>query len=363
VTPSAACALVLGANLGSALNPLFEGAGSGNPAHRRLPLGNLITRLVGCALFLPILTPLANGIGHFEGNPVRIAADFHTLFNVVVAVLFILPLNGFAALLERFLPDAKENGDPGVPLYLDESALESPSVALACAARETLRMGDVVENMLDQSMSALLTNDRKRVAEVSQQDDTVDRLHEAIKHYVIRLMHGSLDDAEGRRAMEILSLSINLEHIGDIIDKNLMELAAKKIKRQLQFSPEGAAELQAFHRIVRDNLKLALTVFLSGDIKSARQLLDEKARIRELELTAAENHVARLKEGRPESIETSSLHLDILRDLKRIHSHICSTAYPALEAAGELAKTRRKPAEAPVAVSNDKAPDLGSAHS
>ncbi|MBS0551441.1 MAG: Na/Pi cotransporter family protein, partial [Proteobacteria bacterium] len=141
--------------------------------------------------------------------------------------------------------------------------------------------------------------------------------------------------------MEILSMAINLEHIGDIIDKNLMELASKKIKRQLRFSTEGAAELQEFHRIVRDNLKLAMTVFLSGDVKSARHLLDEKSRIRELEISASENHMARLKEGRIESIETSSLHLDILRDLKRIHSHICAAAYPALEAAGKLQRAGR----------------------
>lgn len=161
--------------------------------------------------------------------------------------------------------------------------------------------------------------------------------------------------------MEVLSLAINLEHIGDIIDKNLMELASKKIKRQLRFSAEGAAELQEFHRIVRDNLKLAMTIFLSGDVKSARQLLDEKSRIRELEFSASENHIARLKEGRIESIETSSLHLDILRDLKRIHSHICATAYPVLEAAGELNKTRLKSPSAPI--EEDERTSLGGGNS
>lgn len=342
VTPVTALALVLGANLGSALNPLLEGVGSGNPAHRRMPLGNLINRLVGCVLFLPLLTPIVELLETIDPNPVRLAADFHTLFNIVMALAFIFPLGRFARLLERLLPDVKAANDPSVPLYLDQSVIGTPSVALACAARETMRVGDIIDSMLQQTMTAILSNDRKLVAEVSQKDNAVDRLHEAIKLYVVNVTHDSLDDAEGRRAMEILSLAINLEHIGDIIDKNLMELAGKKIKRQLQFSDEGAAELQEFHRIVRDNLKLAMTVFLSGDVKSARQLLDEKSRIRELEFSASENHMARLKEGRIESIETSSLHLDILRDLKRIHSHICSTAYPALEAAGQLNRTRLK---------------------
>lgn len=343
VTPTAALALVLGANLGSALNPLMEGLGSTNPAHRRLPVGNLINRLVGCIIFLPLLDPVVQLLQKIDPNPVRLAADFHTLFNVVMAVTFLFPLGMFSTMLERLLPDVQTADDPSVPLYLDETAIETPTVALACAARETLRMGDIIDSMLQQTMTAILTNDRKLVAQVSEKDNTVDRLHEAIKLYVIKVTHESLDEVEGQRAMEILSLAINLEHIGDIIDKNLMDLASKKIKRQLRFSDEGAAELQEFHHIVRDNLKLAMTIFLSGDVKLARQLLDEKSRIRELEFAAAENHMNRLREGRIESLETSSLHLDILRDLKRIHSHICSAAYPALEAAGELNKTRLKP--------------------
>ena len=347
VTPTAALALVLGANLGSALNPLMEGLGSTNPAHRRLPVGNLINRLVGCIIFLPLLDPVVQLLQKIDPNPVRLAADFHTLFNVIMALVFLFPLGMISTMLERLLPDVKAADDPSVPLYLDETAIETPTVALACASRETLRMGDIIDSMLQQTMTAILTNDRKLVAQVCEKDNTVDRLHEAIKLYVIKVTHESLDDAEGQRAMEILSLAINLEHIGDIIDKNLMDLASKKIKRQLRFSDEGAAELQEFHHIVRDNLKLAMTIFLSGDVKLARQLLDEKSRIRELEFAAAENHMNRLREGRIESLETSSLHLDILRDLKRIHSHICSAAYPALEAVGELNKTRLKPLAVP----------------
>jgi len=189
-----------------------------------------------------------------------------------------------------------------------------------------------------------LQNDRELAVAVSQRDNAVDALHEAIKLYVVKLTRDSLDESEGRRAMEIMALSINLEHIGDIIDKNLMELASKKIKHQLQFSHEGAQELQDFHRLVMDNLKLSLSIFLSGDTRAARQLLDEKRRVREMEMRAAEQHLARLRAGRLESLETSSLHLDILRDLKRIHSHLCASAYPALEAAGQLRPSRlRKP--------------------
>ena len=136
--------------------------------------------------------------------------------------------------------------------------------------------------------------------------------------------------------MEIISFTINLEHIGDIIDKNLSELATKKIKRRFQFSTEGAEELSAFHKRTMDLLRIAFGVFMSGDVNEARKLLVEKTHLRNTEIAATERHLDRLREGRPETIETTSLHLDVLRDLRRIHSHICSVAYPVLDAAGEL---------------------------
>ncbi len=346
VSPVAALALILGANLGSAINPLIEGSQSDNPASRRLPLGNLLNRVIGCSLVLPFLHPIAGALAQFEPNPSRMAADFHTAFNVALALVFIGPLNGLAALLRRFLPDRPKPNDPSTPLYLDETALATPSVALVCAARETLHIGDIIETMLRQTRTALMTDDRKLVADICRMDDAVDRLDEAVKLYVTKVTRESLSARDGHRAMEIFSFSINLEHVGDIIDKNLMDLAAKKIKRQIVFSREGAAELEAFHQEVCDNLKLAFSVFMSGDVQIARQLVTEKATLRATEFAAAESHIARLREGRAESIESSSLHLDILRDLKRIHSHICSVAYPVLERAGELQPSRLKELDA-----------------
>jgi phosphate:Na+ symporter len=298
--------------------------------------------VVGCALVLPFLEPIVKTLMGVDPNPVRLIADFHTLFNLALAAIFIVPLPIFAKLLEWLLPEPAASADPSAPIYLDMAAVGTPSLALTCAARETLHMGDLVETMLRQTIVALMTEDRKLVSEIERTDNAVDKLYEAIKLYVTKTTRESLDDREGRRAMEIIAFAINLEHIGDIVDKNLMELAAKKIKNRLKFSDDGAAELQNFHRRVLNNLKLALGVFISGDVKIARQLIEEKVAIREAERLASENHLARLREGRLESIETSSLHLDILRDLKRIHSHICSVAYPVLETTGELQPSRLK---------------------
>ena len=336
VTAEAALALVLGANLGSAVNPLLEGGTGADPISRRLPLGNLINRLVGILIALPLLPVLARELAVLQPNASKMTAEFHMLFNVALALIFIGLLDPLAWLLVRILPDRKRATDPSLPRYLDEAALDTPSLAIGNAARETLRMGDVVETMLSQVMTAIMDNDRKLAGDVSKMDNVVDRLTEAIKLYIARLTRGSLDEREGRRAMEIVSFAINLEHVGDIIDKNLCELAVKKIKRRYQFSVEGAAELVSFHRRVCESLRVAFNVFMTGDLEAARRLIREKAELRNIELAAGDRHFERLREGRPESIETSSLHLDILRDLRRIHSHICSVAYPVLEAAGEL---------------------------
>jgi phosphate:Na+ symporter len=346
VTPMAALALVLGANLGTAINPVLEGGTSGNPASRRLPLGNLIIRTLGVALMFPFLQQLADVFVRFDPNPARMTADFHTAFNVGLGIAFLFLLDGLSFLLTRILPEPAKSVDQTAPLYLDETAIRTPSVALACAARETLHMGDVVESMLKQAMAALLNNDRKLAAEVARMDNTVDRLDEAVKLYVTKVTRESLDEQEGSRAMEIIAFAINLEHIGDIIDKNLLELATKKIKHKYEFSKEGAAELEAFYQRILDNLKLAFGVFMNRDVRIARKLIEEKTEVRTAELQSADSHLSRLREGRPESIETSSLHLDVLRDLKRIHSHICSVAYPVLESAGELQPNRLKESEA-----------------
>src|SRR6202047_1350210 len=336
VTTEAAFALVLGANLGSAINPLIEAGSRGDPASRRLPVGNMLNRLVGVCLALAFLHPIAQELSAWQPDAAKRIAEFHMLFNIALALIFIGLLDPVAQLLICFLPERKKPDDASAPRYLDDGALETPSLALANAARETLRMGDTVETMLRDVMTAIMANDRKLAGDVERKDNIVDKLNEAIKLYITRLTRDSLDDSEGRRAMEIVSFTINLEHIGDIIDKNLCELAIKKIKGRYQFSPEGAAELTGFHKRTIESLQVAFGIFMTGDIEAARKLLRTKTDLRKAELDAADRHFERLREGRPESLETTSLHLDILADLKRIHSHISSVAYPVLEAAGEL---------------------------
>lgn len=336
-----AFAMVLGANLGAAIPALVATLGQ-SAAARRVPLGNLMFRLIGVVAVLPFLKLIAPYVALLETAPARQVVNFHTGFNIVLAVVFIGLVTVAARLCRRLLPEAENGDSPDQPRYLDNGILDKPSLALAAASRETLRMGDVVETMLDRSLEVFRTDDRKLLAEIEEMDDVVDALHEAIKLYVTEISRATLSEDESRHCVEIITFTTNLEHIGDIIDKNLMELAGKKYRNKLQFSHQGLIELTEFHRRVADNLRMSLGVFMSGDVDMARNLLAEKITIRDMERKTAENHLERLREGLRESIESSALHLDVLRDLKRIHSHITSVAYPILDAAGELRPSRLK---------------------
>jgi phosphate:Na+ symporter len=277
--------------------------------------------------------------------------NFHTAFNIIAALVLLPFVPLFCGLTLRLMPDRFEREDAARPKYLDPNVLDTPSEALGCAMRETLNMGDKVADMLRDALDALEKSDYRLVKDVEAADDAVDSLHEAIKLYLVKASKAEMSEAESRRYVEILSFTANLEHVGDIIDKNLMELAAKKIKHGYTFSKEGLDDIRKFHALVMENMRLAFNVFTTRDVALARRLFSDKTTMRIAESSAAEAHYSRLRQGRAESIETSAIHLDVIRDLKRISGHLVSVAYPILEAAGELRTTRLlgKGSEQPVA--------------
>ncbi|HUZ64126.1 MAG TPA: Na/Pi cotransporter family protein [Acetobacteraceae bacterium] len=341
VPPEAALALVLGANLGTAINPLLEGVQGEDPAARRVPIGNLVNRIIGVALALLLLGPIGRLVHRLDASPAQAVADFHTLFNLVLAVVFLPVLAPYARALKRFLPSRIDSIDPARPLYLDESAQENPPVALAGAAREALRMADVLETMLAGAVDALVGGDRKRIEATRRMDDVLDRLNSAIKAYLTMIDPEALTEADHARLSQILTFAMNLEHAGDVLDKNLMSLANKRLKRGLAFSAAGEQEIRGMLQRLSVNLRGAAAVFMTEDARAARQLVAEKEAFRDLEATATEGHFARLRAGRIDSTETSALHLDVLRDLKRVNAHlVAAAAYPVLEGQGALLHSR-----------------------
>lgn len=339
-----AFALVLGANVGGALVAVVL-TWRMSPVARRAPLANLFFKLVVACGSLALLPAATQWIAALDANPGRQVAHFHLAFNLLV-VLVCLPGAGLVArLVERLLPEGEGEGQGTLqPKYLDEAAIERPVVALAAATREVMRLADVTETMLRRAIDTFEAKDGKQIEALSRLDDDIDSLHEAIKLYLTRLSRQSLSESESRRCIEIIQFTTNLEHVGDIIDKNLLELAQKKLKNKLTFSADGWRELRSFHAQVLEQLQLAMAVFVSGDLAMARQMIAAKERFRDLSQRSAESHLERLRAGRVESLETSALHLDLLRDLKRINSHLVSVAYPILDAHGELRTSRLRPA-------------------
>lgn len=334
-----AFALVLGANLGGGLLAILATLRSTNEA-RRVALGNFMFKLVGCVALVPLLGFAGAWVANLEVSPPKQVVYFHLFFNIIIAAVFLFFTEAIARLSEKLLPSVAKPENSETPRYLDSVALGSPALANSCAAREVLRIGDTVETMLKGVLTVLENNDLDRALEIRKMDDSVDSLYTAVKLYLTQNSREALDLKESRRWTEIISFNINLEHVGDIIDKNLLELAEKKIRKNLNFSDAGMAEIRDIHGRVVANLQLALNIFINPDLKSAQKLLSEKERLRELERTYSDTHLKRLSDNTPQSIDTSALHFDIIRDLKRINSHICAVAYPILEQAGVLLPSR-----------------------
>lgn len=332
--------LLIGANIGAGLIPL--GLGWNEPrAARRILIGNLAFRVAGAAVALVFLAPVSQFMAGLGLAPERAIATGHMLFNLALALAFLPVLGPVSSWLERNLPDLPdEAASSSRPIHLDEGLLDQPALALGAASREVMRLAERVEAMLADTILTFSDQDDKRRNAIRRLDDEVDSLQEAIKLYLTRLTRQPLADQDARRAFDLILFTTNLEHVGDIIDKSLLELAAKRQRHAVAFSDAGWSELTDFHaRIVRQ-MKLAMAVFMTNDLAMARELVAEKDNIRLLEKTATEQHLARLREGTAASIETSALHLDMLRDLKRINAHIVSVAHPILEASGAMRESR-----------------------
>ena len=216
--------------------------------------------------------------------------------------------------------------------------LETPSVALTNAARESLRMAEYLEQMLQLTWNTFQKNNIGLLAGVRAVDVTIDKLYKAIKHHLVQLGSHGMNEQESKRHFQVLNFATNIEHVGDIIDKSLLQLSEKKMKSGARFSEQGFNELNHMFRLVLDSVRLAQTVFISGDAKLARQLVEDKAAIKEAERQASINHMSRMQQKIPETLATSELHMDIIRDLRRINSLMASIAYPILDEAGDLKK-------------------------
>ncbi|MGE4241162.1 Na/Pi cotransporter family protein [Ramlibacter sp.] len=336
-----ALGLVIGANLGSGILAVLVTARSTIEA-RQVPLGNLVFKCIGVLLAIPFVALWIRYASPYFPQPALLVVLYHLAFNFILAILLISWTRVVARWVERWLPKPDNTMVAGRPHHLDPSALATPSLAISCAAREALHQADVVETMLLGMLRVIKDNDVRLADELRKLDDTVDRLYSAIKYYLTKISREALGEEESRRWTDIISFTINMEQIGDIIERILIDIEDKKIKKSRSFSDAGMAEICEMHARLLDNLRLGMSVFLNGSVRDAQKLLEEKARFRDLERAYSATHLTRLTDNTMQSIETSSLHIDLISDLKRINSHICSIAYPILDSAGALAPNRLK---------------------
>ena len=340
--------LVVGANLGSGLLAVITTMRS-NVETRQVPLGNLMFKIVGVLLMAPLIGPWLTYVRPYVPDDATLVVLYHLAFNAVMAVVCIGFTKPVASMVERLMPPEQANPTDTRPRHLDKSALSTPSLAISCAAREALHQADVVETMLVGIHTVIRTADLKLSQDLKKLDDTVDGLYSDIKYYMTKISREALDEREGRRWADIMSFTINMEQAGDVIERILIDIEDKKIKRGLKFSDAGMEEINDLHARLVDNLRLAMSVFLNDNVRDARRLMEEKTRFRELERDYAASHLVRLQDRSVASMETSSLHIDLIGDFKRINSLLCSVAYPILEQYDALAPSRlRSGSNAPV---------------
>ena len=328
ITLEGAIPLILGANIGTCATALVSSIGATFEA-RQVAVAHIIFKFLGVMIFYPFMAPMAELVSHSATDIPRQIANAHTFFNLAITVIF-LPFAGpMAKLIQRLVPETAA-AERFSTKYLDERVLSSPSLALGQATREALRMADIVQEMFKNSIEVFKKNDLELAERLEERDDDVDLLDREIKLYLTRLSPESMEETQSGRQILIISFINDMENIGDIIDKNLMELARKKIAKGLSFSKDGLAEICELHQNILENFDLAISTFAAGDDELARKLIRHKAGVREKERELKQAHIQRLQMGLRESIDTSAIHLDILSNLKRINSHICDIAYTML---------------------------------
>lgn len=336
---------VLGANLGGGVIAAVLSRAMPT-ASRGVPLANLILRGTGAILALLAVILLGTPIERLGDSAPEQLIHTHLLFNVLLAICAI-PLTGPVMRLAEALLSASATRPADVLAATEVSALnpralDKPAQALANATREVVRICETIEVMLQRIIELYARADKEGIDALAALDDRVDRRHAAIKLYLAKVTVHPLTEDEALRCQELIGACVKLEQVGDIIVRNMLVHVSRKMERGLEFTEEGWRDITGFHASVAANARLAFNVLVSRDSDTARQLVREKDLLRDREKDSNRGHFERLREGTVKSLETSSIHLDTIRDLKQINSLLASIAYPVLEEQGMLRETRLK---------------------
>ncbi|MGR3813506.1 MAG: Na/Pi cotransporter family protein [Cognatishimia activa] len=337
---SGAAAMVLGANAGGSLLAYMLTMTAPITA-RRMVITNLVLRGGGAALLLFALSQGSGLLAWLGASEARQVINLHLVFNAGLALLCLPILGWIAPLTERLLPDRTETtGSLVQTTALDPSTLDRPDRALACAAREVLKMGEHAESMLRSAMALYKNWDEPTAKALKVQSEQVQALHEDVKRFLAQLNHNKLEDAQRERSSDLTTIALNLETAADAVDRGLIGQARLLNAEQLVFSEGGWSDIEDFHDRVLSNAQLALSVLMTGAPDAARQLVRAKDKVRKVEQKLQEKHLRRLRDGVRESFETSRLHQETLRFLKIANTAFASIGYPIAARSGDLLSTR-----------------------
>jgi len=323
-----ALCLVIGANLGSGLLAMINNSAA-NAAARRVALGSFLFKLVGGVIVLPFVHVLAAQMQRIPLGQADLVIYFHVFYNLIRCLAMVPFAEPMARFCRRVIRESPELDTRMKLKHLDPADLEIPALGLVNATRETLRMGDVLEQMLD-SWRKVVEGEPREEKELRKLADDVNVLYTGIKLYLAQMPRDGLSEEESRRWAEIIEISLNLEQASDIIERMGSAVADKALAARRAFSAEGLKELDSLYQQLLSNLQLSMSVFFSRDINSARRLRRNKHRFRIMNRRYSHAHVDRLHQQNVQSIETSSLHLGLLGDMNRLNSLFCTVAYSVM---------------------------------
>jgi len=321
--------LVLGANIGTCATALLASLGS-TAEGRRIAWAHIFFKVAGVLLLLPFLDRFTRFVAASSPSLTRQIANAHSLFNIGAALVFIPFVRPWAKLFRFLVKEEDIKVKAFRPVYLDARVLDTPALALGQATRETLRMADITYNIYSNAINVFLNDDEGLRERLIEEDDKIDMLEESITPYLTMLSQKEMSDEEAQRAVSLLFIVKNLELIGDIVTKSLMDLALKKITVSPRFSKGALMRIQQYHAEIEKTFQMAIDSFASQDKRLAEEVIQRKSEMNKLERELHKEHLALLHGRKEEVAETSTVYLDVISDLKRINSLASGIAYAVL---------------------------------
>ena len=318
----AAIGVILGANIGSCVTGLMASFGS-SLSSKRLSLTQIIINIFGALLFFPFITNFAGLITLTSADLPRQIANAHTIFNITISIIM-LPLVGVLAKLAMKLMPGEENKLKRGTEFIDEKLLAAPSIALAQAEKEVMRMGNLTSEMLDKSMSAVLEGKKENMAKVIELESIVDEIYHAIDSFLDDHRFATLSEKESKKLAYLKHSATDIERFGDHAN-NLAELAETKLKKGLQFSEDAHVELANMCTKTKLIYAKALSALESGDEKIVTEVQEIEEEINRLQKTYEANHIRRLKVKECDPL-IGLIFIDVLRNLERMGNHSTNIA-------------------------------------